>query len=69
MANDRTQRRQIREKIVIDHLANEVFDPATTGGPAVQDSKTSTGLPVEKQVRKEWNPKKGGLPTFFTTRK
>ena len=25
---------------------------------------TSTGLPVEDQVRKEWDPRKGGLPTF-----
>jgi hypothetical protein len=22
-------------------------------------------LPVEDQVRKEWDPRKGGLPTFF----
>jgi hypothetical protein len=35
MAGDRTQRRQICEKTVIDHLANEVFDPAATGGPGV----------------------------------
>jgi hypothetical protein len=26
---------------------------------------TSTGLPVEDQVRKEWDPRKGGLPTFL----
>jgi hypothetical protein len=24
----------------------------------------STGLPVEDQVRKEWDPRKGGLPIF-----
>ena len=30
----------------------------------VQPPVTDTGLPVEEQVRKEWDPKKsGGLPT------
>jgi hypothetical protein len=30
----------------------------------VQSPTTETGLPVEEQVRKEWDPKKdGGLPT------
>jgi len=26
---------------------------------------TDTGLSVEDQVRKEWDPSKGGLPTFL----
>jgi hypothetical protein len=25
---------------------------------------TSTGLPVDDQVRKKWDPRKGGLSTF-----
>src|SRR4051794_3675799 len=28
-------------------------------------STTDTRLSVEDQVRKEWNPSKGGLPTFL----
>jgi hypothetical protein len=37
------------------------------GKPAeghVQSPTTESGLPVEDQFRKEWDPKKGGLPTF-----
>jgi hypothetical protein len=30
----------------------------------VQSPLTDTGLPVEQQIRKKWDPKKdGGLPT------
>jgi len=64
-----TQRRHVRDKSVIDHLARKLFEPkpepaAETGGghPA---STTETGLTVEEQVRKEWDPSKGGLPTFL----
>jgi hypothetical protein len=31
---------------------------------AAHSPTTSTGLPVEDQVRKEWDSRKGGLPTF-----
>jgi hypothetical protein len=63
---DRMERRHIREKSVIDDLADKVFEPtaSTEDDHATQDATTSTGLPVENQVRKEWNPKKGGLPIF-----
>ena len=61
------QRRHIREKSVIDHLARKLYEPK----PAAEKKEdtnlsptTSTGLPVEDQVRKEWDPRKGGLPTF-----
>jgi hypothetical protein len=68
MANtpDRMKRRHVREKAVIDHLAEKVFDPsASPGAEAVtHGSTTEDGFPVEEQVRKEWNPRKGGLPTF-----
>ena len=63
-----TQRRHIREKNVIDHLARKLFEPKrepaaenSTGHPS---STTETELSVEDQVRKEWDPGKGGLPTF-----
>jgi hypothetical protein len=61
-----TQRRHVREKATIDHLVQDVYDPKvpeeehTTRSPT-----TSAGLPVEDQVRKEWDPRNGGLPTFF----
>jgi hypothetical protein len=66
-ARGRTQRRHVRDKATIDHLVQDVYEPKvpeeaehTTRSPT-----TSSGLPVEDQVRKEWDPRKGGLPTFF----
>jgi hypothetical protein len=62
------QRRHVREKSVIDHLARKLFEPKRE--PAAENSTehptstTETGLSVEEQVRKEWDPGKGGLPTF-----
>jgi hypothetical protein len=61
----RTERRHVREKATIDHLVQDVYQPkAPDQEHTVHSPKTSTGLPVEDQVRKEWNPRKGGLPTF-----
>ena len=64
-----TQRRHVREKATIDHLVRDVYEPKvpeeeehTTCSPT-----TSTGLPVEDQVCKEWDSSKGGLPTFWRT--
>jgi hypothetical protein len=62
--SEAAQRRHIREKTVIDHLADKVFEPTAEEEHATQDATTSTGLPVEDQVRKEWDPQKGGLPIF-----
>ena len=61
---DRMERRHVREKAVIDHLADKLYDPegSVDDGHVVQNPTTSTGLPVEEQVRKEWNSRKGGLP-------
>jgi hypothetical protein len=56
-------RRHHREKATIDHLVDQVYTPK----PATEDLKGSTtddGLSIENQVRKEWDPKKGGLPIF-----
>lgn len=61
-SSDRMKRRHVREKAVIDHLADKVFEPAASIDEQPNHSPTtSTGQPVEKQVRKEW---KGGLPIF-----
>ena len=62
---DRMKKRHIREKAVIDHLVKNGYDPKPADGePTVHSPNTSTGLPVEEQVRKEWNPRKGGLPVL-----
>ena len=71
MANDtaKTQRRHVREKSVIDHVARRLFEkrPETVpeNGAETARPTTDTGLPVEEQVRKEWDPSKGGLPIFL----
>jgi hypothetical protein len=61
---DRMKRRHIREKRVIDHLAENVFDAKARPGASTQSPATDGGQTVEDQVRKEWNPHKGGLPIF-----
>jgi hypothetical protein len=64
---DRAVRRHIREKATIDRLVKGVRKPAPApDAPPAPSSTTSTGLPVEDQVRKKWSPNKGGgLPTFW----
>ena len=45
-------------------IADEPVEDAGALGATVQSPVTETGLPVEEQIRKEWDPKKnGGLPT------
>jgi hypothetical protein len=45
------------------HVADEPVADADPLGATVQKPTTETGLSVEEQVRKEWDPKKdGGLP-------
>jgi hypothetical protein len=63
----RTKRRHVRDKAVIDHLADKVFKTSSIPDTERQSSTTDTGLSVEKQVQKKWDPKKGGLPTFYPT--
>jgi hypothetical protein len=68
MATDpaRTQRRHLRDKATIDHLVQQVYRPeAVDRRQTVRSPTTSTGLPIEEQIRKEWDPHKmGGLPIF-----
>ena len=68
MTDGATHRRHVREKSIIDHIARELFkplpEPATEKGDHPSPT-TDTGLSVEEQVRKEWDPSKGGLPTFL----
>ena len=66
-AAERAVRRHIREKATIDRLVKGVRRPSPASDvQPTQGSTTSTGLPVEEQVRKQWSPNKsGGLPTFW----
>jgi hypothetical protein len=68
MANapERMQKRHVREKAIIDYLVQDVYRPKPVDEKRSGHSPTrSSGLPVEDQVRKEWDPRKGGgLPTF-----
>jgi hypothetical protein len=57
------RRRHRREKATIDHLVDRVFDPGSTDNEQ-KPSTTESGASIEEQVRKEWDPRKGGLPTF-----
>lgn len=58
-------KQHVRDKAVIDHLVREVNEGKSSGQePAVHSPTTADGTPVEEQVRKEWDPRKGGLPTF-----
>lgn len=53
-----------RDKATIDHLVDEVYEEKPDDRDP-QSPTTGSGLPVEEQVRKEWDPEKsGGLPTF-----
>ena len=63
---ERAARRHRREKATIDRLVKGTRKPSPPpASPPKDGSVTSTGLPVEEQVRKEWSPDKGGLPTFW----
>jgi len=58
-----TSKRQKREKATIDHLVDEMYQEKPEDGD-LKSPTTDGGLPVEEQVRKEWDPNKnGGLPT------
>ena len=65
-ARGRAERRHVREKATIDHLVRDVYEPKT---PDEKHTKrrptTSTGLPVEDQVRKEWKAALARIPRFF----
>jgi hypothetical protein len=55
---------QPRAKSEPHHVADEPVSEAEAIDAGVKSPVTETGLPVEKQIRKEWDPKKdGGLPT------
>jgi hypothetical protein len=62
----RAQRRHVREKATIDHLVRDVYEPKTPDEKHTERRPTtSTGLPVEDQVRKEWKAALARIPRFF----
>jgi hypothetical protein len=51
------------------HIADEPVEDADAADATVQSPVTESGLPVEEQIRKEWDPNKdGGLPTPLRSR-
>jgi hypothetical protein len=52
-----------REKATIDHLVGSLGDPKAGTG-TVHSPMTASGLVVEEQVRKAWQPYGIGLPIF-----
>jgi hypothetical protein len=60
------KKRHVREKATIDHLVRDVYKPEAPDEKNTPRSRptTLTGSPVEDQVCEEWDPRKGGLPTF-----
>ena len=64
-APEPTQRRHVREKATINHLVQDVYKPKPIDKKHREHRPTtSSGLLVEDQVRKEWDPGEGGLPVF-----
>jgi len=50
------------------HIADEPVGEAGALNATVRSPTTKSGLPVEEQIRKEWDPKtKGGLSTSLRT--
>ena len=58
------RRRHRREKATIDHLVDRVFEPEHREQHQ-QPGTTENGASVEEQVRKEWDPRKGGGLSVF----
>jgi len=49
------------------HIADEPVTEMHSPDATVRSPITETGLPVEEQIRKEWDPRrKDGLPTSLT---
>jgi hypothetical protein len=59
----RTRKRLVREEAIIDHLVRIVCSKADQKG-VTHPPVTASGLSVEEQVRKEWQPGPGGLAMF-----
>jgi hypothetical protein len=63
LSRRRIRKRHVREEATIDHLVRLVYAKAEEKG-MTHSAVTSSGLSVEDQVRKEWQPGPGGLAIF-----
>ena len=61
-AQHKQARQVMREKAVVRQAAKKV---RLADQGRQREETTETGLSVEGQVRKQWNPGQGGLPTFL----
>ncbi|MGD9617821.1 MAG: hypothetical protein AB7H90_21965 [Alphaproteobacteria bacterium] len=52
-----------REEATIDHLVRLLTEPNSRYATA-HSAFTSTGLPIEEQIRKAWRPDSRGLAMF-----
>ena len=53
-----------REKVTIDHLVQAIGAAKSSTAGTTHSPFTSSGLSVEDQVRKEWQPGPMGLAIF-----
>jgi hypothetical protein len=62
-ASDHAQRQDAGWKAIMDHFAEQMYEPRSTDRdePVVHSATTSAGLSVEGQESKEWHdPKRKG---------
>lgn len=53
-----------REKATIDHVVRSIGCEPESAAATTHSAFTSSGLPVEDQVRKAWRPYSAGLAMF-----
>ncbi len=53
-----------REKVTIDHLVRTIGATKSNAAGTTHSAFTSSGLAVEDQIRKEWQPGPMGLAIF-----
>lgn len=63
LSRRRIRKRHVREEATIDHLVRLVYAKSKETG-MIHPPVTASGLSVEEQVRKEWQPGPGGLAIF-----
>jgi len=60
MDPNRTKRRHVRDKAVIDHLADKVFETSSIPDAERQSSTTDTGLSVENRCKRSGTQRRAG---------
>jgi hypothetical protein len=62
---NREQRRAARDKSVLDHLTKDPLKPRLNHKSSeARQHGEGEGRKLEKAIRKEWTPDKGGLPEW-----